>query len=170
MALLLLLGIVAAPLSAAQLALSRPEGDCLAPAITTTSFNFFPSSYQLQSILAPSASSSGLETTVSASCVQETCVRAFPAVLAVASLCRTNAAIHTCSILLCILVILTPLCLAVVLGFLQVEFASDFTVTYYGTYKVHAMPRLCSVTSTAISLLSGHYQQMHAARDCQAVV
>jgi hypothetical protein len=66
-ALLLLLTIVAAPLSSAQLALSRPEGDCLAPALTslTSSYNFFPSSYQLQSIQAPSASSSGLETTVS---------------------------------------------------------------------------------------------------------
>lgn len=64
--LLLLLGIVTAPLpSAAQLALSRPEGDCLAPAATTTSFNLYPSSYQLQSIQSPLASSSGLETTVS---------------------------------------------------------------------------------------------------------
>jgi hypothetical protein len=65
---LLLLGIVTAPLpSAAQLALSRPEGDCLAPAATTTSFNLYPSSYQLQSIQAPIVPSSGLETTVSSS-------------------------------------------------------------------------------------------------------
>ena len=61
---LLLLSILGS--TAAQLALTRPEGDCLAPAVTTTTFNFFPSSYQLQSILAPrSASTSGLETTVS---------------------------------------------------------------------------------------------------------
>lgn len=81
-ALLLLLTMVAAPFSSAQLALSRPEGDCLAPALTslTSSYNFFPSSYQLQSIQAPSVSSTGLETTV--------------------------------------------------------EFASDFSVTYYGTFKV----------------------------------
>lgn len=107
MALLLLLGIVAAPLSAAQLVLSRPEGDCLAPALTTTSFNFFPSSYQLQSILAPSASSSGLETTVSTGWVLVSgpflhCWL-LPRYVA-------NAALHTCRVLLCILVTLTPLC------------------------------------------------------------
>lgn len=82
--LLLLLTILAAAASAQQLALSRPEGDCLAPALTslTSSYNFFPSTYQLQSIQAanPGASSTGLET--------------------------------------------------------KVEFASDFSVTYYGTYKI----------------------------------
>jgi hypothetical protein len=66
--LLLLLTILAATASAQQLALSRPEGDCLAPALTslTSSYNFFPSTYQLQSIQAanPGASSTGLETKV----------------------------------------------------------------------------------------------------------
>lgn len=69
--LLLLLTILAAAApraSAQQLALSRPEGDCLAPALTslTSSYNFFPSTYQLQSIQAanPGASSTGLETKV----------------------------------------------------------------------------------------------------------
>lgn len=63
----LLLCLAAAQLSAAQLAIARPEGDCLAPALTSLAngYNFFPRSYQLQSILTPSASSSGLETTVS---------------------------------------------------------------------------------------------------------
>jgi hypothetical protein len=63
---------IAAQQQEQQLALARPEGDCLAPAIRqlTQSYNFYPSSYQLQSLLAPSAaSSSGLSTTVRASCV-----------------------------------------------------------------------------------------------------
>lgn len=67
--LLTILAAAAAPCAfAQQLALSRPEGDCLAPALTslTSSYNFFPSTYQLQSIQAanPGASSTGLETKV----------------------------------------------------------------------------------------------------------
>lgn len=66
--LLLLAAVTATNAQETSLSLTRPEGDCVAPAITslTSSYNFFPSSYQLQSIQAPSAaSSSGLTTTVS---------------------------------------------------------------------------------------------------------
>eukprot|EP00775_Hariotina_reticulata_P008816 gene8816-8995_t len=63
-AVLLLLCLAAAGATGALL-LSRPEGECIAPALTSLSqqYNFYPKAYQLQSISA-STSSSGLSTTV----------------------------------------------------------------------------------------------------------
>jgi hypothetical protein len=63
-AVLLLLCLAAAGATGALL-LSRPEGECIAPALTALSqqYNFYPKAYQLQSISA-STLSSGLSTTV----------------------------------------------------------------------------------------------------------
>ncbi|KAF6264139.1 hypothetical protein COO60DRAFT_220758 [Scenedesmus sp. NREL 46B-D3] len=49
--------------SSAALLLQRPDADCIAPAVTSLQYNFYPRSYQLTSIQ-PSSSSSGFSTTV----------------------------------------------------------------------------------------------------------
>lgn len=49
--------------ASAALLLSRPNGDCLSPAISTLNYNIYPASYQLKSI--QTSAFSGFETTVS---------------------------------------------------------------------------------------------------------
>jgi hypothetical protein len=162
--LLLVLLLLSSP-AQAQLALSRPDGDCLAPALTslTPATNFFPSSYQLQSIQPPRpASSTGLETTVrcwpSCNCLAG---RA-PAAASFLLTCRSSHKVAVdWRVLISAWVDTDPvrehslppslppsqghMPLAAIsatpmaymcFAFMQVEFASDFSVTYYGTYKV----------------------------------
>lgn len=50
--------------SSAALLLKRPDADCIAPAVTSLQYNFYPKSYQLTSIQPSSSSSSGFSTTV----------------------------------------------------------------------------------------------------------
>lgn len=65
------LALGAAHVAAEGLLLARPEGDCLAPALDSLSYNFWPKPYQLQSIRSSggadrSSSDTGLSTTVRA--------------------------------------------------------------------------------------------------------